>query len=143
MASETFCVLPWVHAATLTDGNVQLCCVAGRGSGVNLNEQTLSEYWNSEHVRDARRRMLAGRKVKACQRCYLTAPLQSIDLRLGNTCNMQCVMCQPRESSRWLPTARRLSELVEGRELKGVWDFKSPSMPVVSSGTATPPSGRT
>lgn len=164
MPDETFCVLPWLHAATLTDGSVQLCCVSGGGSGVNLNEQTLSDYWNSEYVKDARRRMLAGRKVKACQRCYreealgrrshrivenevwrercgdeaieqligktepdgtLEAPVQYVDLRLGNTCNMQCVMCQPRESSRWLPTARKLSELAEDPELKETWDFKA------------------
>jgi MoaA/NifB/PqqE/SkfB family radical SAM enzyme len=164
MADETFCVLPWVHAATLTDGSVQLCCVSGGGSGVNLNDQTLADYWNSDYVRDARRRMLAGKKVKACRRCYveealgrrshrvvenevwqarlgadaiheltaqtaadgsLLAPPQYLDLRLGNTCNMQCVMCQPRESSRWLPTARKLSQAFEGGELKDTWDFKS------------------
>src|SRR5262245_55182502 len=164
MADETFCVLPWIHAATLTDGSVQLCCVPGGGSGVNLNDQTLADYWNSTYVRDARRRMLSGRKVKACSRCYveealgrrshrvveneawqaklgaggideltgqtaadgtLDAPPQYLDLRLGNTCNMQCVMCQPRESSRWLPTARKLSQALEGEEVKDTWDFKS------------------
>jgi MoaA/NifB/PqqE/SkfB family radical SAM enzyme len=164
VASETFCVLPWVHAATLTDGSVKLCCVSGGGSGVNLNEATLADYWNSEYVRDARRRMLAGQKVKACQHCYwqeaegrtshrvvensvwrqqcgegaiseligrtaadgtLDAPLQYIDLRLGNTCNMQCVMCQPRESSRWLPLARRLRNLSEDRGLAAEWSFKA------------------
>ena len=75
MADDTFCVLPWVHAATLTDGSVQLCCVSGGGSGVNLNEQTLADYWNSDYVKDARRRMLAGRKVKACSRCYVQEAL--------------------------------------------------------------------
>lgn len=157
MSAKTFCVLPWVHAATLPDGNVQLCCVSGGDSGVNLNEQTLADYWNSEYVKDARRRMLAGQEVKACQHCYdeeaqgcrshrveenavwlkrcgeepmrqlvnktsadgtLDAALQYVDLRLGNTCNMQCVMCQPRESSRWLPAARRLSEICQDTELK-------------------------
>ena len=68
--TATFCVLPWVHAATLTDGSVRLCCVAGGGSGINLNEQTLADYWNSEYVKDARRRMLAGEQVKACEHCY-------------------------------------------------------------------------
>jgi len=164
MTSKTFCVLPWVHAATLTNGNVQLCCVSGGGSGVNLNEQTLADYWNSEYVKDARRRMLAGKEVKACQRCYreeahgykshrlvenevwrkrcgeeaiqqlisktaadgtLDAAVQYLDLRLGNTCNLQCIMCQPRESSRWLPAAQKLSELCQDRELKNVWKFKS------------------
>jgi hypothetical protein len=164
MTSKTFCVLPWVHAATLTDGSVQLCCVSGGGSGVNLNEDTLADYWNSEYVKNARRRMLAGKEVKACRRCYLQeahgykshrivenevwerrcgeeaiqqligktaadgtleAPVQYIDLRLGNTCNLECVMCQPRESSRWLPTARKLSELSQDRELKKTWKLKS------------------
>jgi MoaA/NifB/PqqE/SkfB family radical SAM enzyme len=162
--SRTFCVLPWLHAATLTDGSVQLCCVSGGGSGVNLNEQTLGDYWNSEYVKDARRRMLAGQEVKACQHCYeeercgykshrivenkvwqkrcgteaiqqllskttadgsLDAALQYVDLRLGNTCNMQCVMCQPRESSRWLPAARKLSASFQNQELKREWRFRS------------------
>ncbi len=164
MRSRTFCVLPWVHAATLPDGNVQLCCVSGGGSGINLNEQTLSDYWNSEYVKDARLRMLAGQQVKACQHCYqeeaqgyrshrivendvwlqrcgeepmqqlisstaedgsLDAPLQYVDLRLGNTCNMQCVMCQPRESSRWLPAARKLSEICQDAELKREFTVQS------------------
>jgi MoaA/NifB/PqqE/SkfB family radical SAM enzyme len=162
--ADTFCILPWVHAATRTDGHVQLCCVSGGGSGVNLNEQTLSDYWNSDYVKEARRRMLAGQPVQACRRCYveeslgrrshrlvendswrrqlgepairdlvdatasdgaLDAPIQYLDLRLGNTCNMQCVMCQPRESSRWLPTARRLSELVREPGLKEAWSDKA------------------
>jgi len=164
VTSKTFCVLPWLHAATLTDGSVQLCCVSAGGSGFNLNQQTLADYWNSEYVRDTRRRMLAGESVKACQRCYdeeahgykshrlveheawqarcgkdtirnlieqpgpdgsLAAGVQHIDLRLGNTCNMTCIMCQPRESSRWVPAARRLSTLVRDNQLKHEWRFKS------------------
>lgn len=164
VTSETFCVLPWVHAATLTDGSVQLCCVSGGGSGVNLNEQTLADYWNSEYVRNARSRMLAGQKVNVCRNCYqeeaygrrshrmvendawlrrlgeeaisklvdrtategtLDAPLRYVDLRLGNTCNMQCVMCQPRDSSRWLPLAKQLRDISQERELTAEWGFKA------------------
>ena len=68
--SRTFCILPWVHATTLTDGSVSLCCVAGAPSEVNLNEQTFSDYWNSDYVKDARRQMLAGEQLKICERCY-------------------------------------------------------------------------
>lgn len=157
MSSKTFCVLPWIHAATLPDGSVQLCCVAAGDSGVNLNEHTLADYWNSDYVKDVRRRMLAGHRVNACQHCYreeaqgfrsqrqgenevwqkwlghdslrqlvsrtapdgsLDATLQYVDLRLGNTCNMQCVMCQPRESSRWLPAAKKISEICNNPVLK-------------------------
>jgi hypothetical protein len=164
VVSDTFCVLPWIHAATLTDGTVQLCCVSAGGSGVDLNESGLDEYWNCEYVRAARRRMLEGKSVVACERCYhdeahgrrsqrmiendvwshrcggeaisdligttdadgtIDAPVQYIDLRLGNTCNMQCVMCQPRESSRWLPLARRLSELSQDRQQRREWHDKA------------------
>jgi len=164
MTSKTFCVLPWVHAAALTDGNVHLCCVSSGGSGVNLNEHTLADYWSSQFVKDVRRRMLAGKRVTACQHCYreeehgykshrlvenevwqkkcgeevlqqligktaadgtLDAAVQYLDLRLGNTCNLQCIMCQPQESSRWLPTARQISDLCRDQELKNDWTFKS------------------
>ena len=164
MITKTFCVLPWLHAATRTNGDVQLCCVADATSGINLNEQTLSDYWTSEYVKDVRRRMLAGESVKACEYCYqkeaygykshrlveneawqercgaaeiqrligktggdgaLDEPLQYIDLRLGNTCNMECVMCQPNESSRWSLAARKLSELAQAEELKNEWRARS------------------
>lgn len=164
MISKTFCVLPWLHAATLPDGSVQLCCVSSGSSGVNLNEHTLADYWNSEYVKNARRRMRTGQEVAACQHCYreeahgykshrlvvnevwkrrcgeeavrqlikgttsdgdLDAPLQYVDLRLGNTCNMQCIMCQPRESSRWLPAAKRLSEMCQDAELKREFALQS------------------
>ena len=162
--SRTFCVLPWLHAATVTDGSVQLCCVSGGHSGVNLNEQTIGDYWNSEYVKAARRRMLAGEELAECQRCYheerhgykshrivenenwqerhgeegiqdlisktradgtLDSHLQYLDLRLGNTCNMLCIMCQPHESSRWVLPAHELAASSENTELKREWKFRS------------------
>src|SRR5690606_6147424 len=135
---------PFVHAATLTDGRTPLCCVAQSSSGVNLNQDTLGEYWNSNYVRSIRRKMLSGKKVADCSRCYeeeesgcrshriienkaweekmgasalesllsgvedegdASSTLLSVDLRLGNTCNLQCIMCQPKESSKWKGSA--------------------------------------
>jgi MoaA/NifB/PqqE/SkfB family radical SAM enzyme len=161
---ETFCILPWVHTATLTDGSVQLCCVAGNKSSINLNDSTLEDYWNSNFVKQTRLKMLNGQEVDACRRCYQeesngyrshrqvendiwnkklgsesyqnliksTAPdgnvengPMSIDLRLGNTCNLQCIMCQPRDSSRWLANARRLSSTLQDRDLVNEWTYKS------------------
>ena len=161
-SSETFCILPWVNATTVTDGSVSLCCVARDASEIDLNKQTLTDYWNSDYVKTARRHMLAGERVKSCERCYteeahgykslrlveneawkkrcdvsaiqeligktapdgaLDAPLQYIDLRLGNTCNMQCIMCRPRESSRWAQVAQKMNELSAEEHAPTEWHF--------------------
>ena len=162
MTTKTFCVLPWVHAATRTNGKVGLCCVAAGDSKIDLNQQTLGDYWNSDYLKNTRLKMLAGENVNACKRCYveeshgynshrmvenlnwkrrlgdsgiqklihqtevdgtLNESWQYIDLRLGNTCNLQCVMCQPLESSQWRPLSRQLSEDTNDQTLKHRWRY--------------------
>lgn len=161
--SKTWCVLPWIHTATLTDGSVNLCCVAQTESKLNLNHSTLGDHWNSEYMKEVRQQMLAGEAVSACKHCYeeeangyrshrvtengawqdklgkekiseivsqtesdgfLKASPIAIDLRLGNTCNLQCIMCQPRESSKWVSGANKLISHIEQETLKGEWEYK-------------------
>jgi len=158
--SETFCVLPWTHMATWTDGSALLCCVAKNSYQHNLNDQTVSEIWNSDHWKDARKKMLAGQKVMACEHCYkeeaagirshrinenvlwtrelgedridelvsatqedgtLDEDLVTLDFRLGNTCNLQCVMCRPQDSSMWLNPGKKLFDVLES---DAKWDWK-------------------
>jgi MoaA/NifB/PqqE/SkfB family radical SAM enzyme len=47
----------------------------------------------------------------------------TLDLRLGNTCNLQCLMCRPRDSSKWLKDARILSETLQ-TDAKWDWKYK-------------------
>jgi pyruvate-formate lyase-activating enzyme len=161
--SSTWCVLPWIHAASLTDGSTQLCCVAEGASGINLNQKTMQDYWNSSYVKNVRMDMLAGKKIPACRRCYeeesngyrshrliennawqeklgfdylnelvqkttengfLSSEVLSVDLRLGNTCNLQCIICQPRESSKWVNGADKLLDQITNTELKSEWEYK-------------------
>lgn len=160
--SKTWCVLPWTHAASLTDGSTLLCCVAEGASPINLNKETIQDYWNSEYIQNVRKNMLEGKKVSACRRCYeeeannyrshrlienkawhdklgfefidnlvektvdgtVEAGIVSLDLRLGNTCNLQCIMCQPRESSKWVSLAEKVSANLQDSELKSEWNFK-------------------
>jgi len=51
------------------------------------------------------------------------APM-TIDFRLGNTCNLQCVMCQPSDSSKWVKPAKKLAETITS-EIKWDWKYKS------------------
>lgn len=146
--------------ATWTDGSALLCCVAKNSEQYNLNDQTVKEIWNSEHWKDARKKMLAGEKVSACDHCYkeeaagirshrinenvlwtrelgkekidslieatqedgtLDEDLVTLDLRLGNTCNLQCVMCRPQDSSMWLKPGKKLVDILA---TDAKWDWK-------------------
>ena len=146
--------------ATWTDGSALLCCVAKNSEKYNLNDHTVKEIWNSEHWKDARKKMLAGEKVSACDHCYkeeaagirshrinenvlwtrelgkekidslieatqedgtLDEDLVTLDLRLGNTSNLQCVMCRPQDSSMWLKPGKKLVDILA---TDAKWDWK-------------------
>ena len=41
-----------------------------------------------------------------------------LDLRLGHTCNLKCVMCSPHDSSKWVADHKKIFPLFEHKELK-------------------------
>lgn len=162
-----FCIQPFIHLASWNDGSVPLCCVANPEYGLNLNNQTPLEVWNSDQFKRARLQFLSGEKPKQCASCWKeeAAGIKShriiengmwqeklgkefledliskthedgtvdyrpitLDLRLGNTCNLQCVMCRPRDSSRWLSDAKKLSVLLTEPEAKNDWTYKASSI---------------
>jgi pyruvate-formate lyase-activating enzyme len=50
-----------------------------------------------------------------------------LDLRLGHTCNLKCVMCSPHDSSRWVEDHKKIYPLFQAKELKDQmsWDQDS------------------
>lgn len=70
-ASETFCVLPWMHLYIGTDSNVLPCCMGDKdyplGSIIN---NTIADIANSDSARQLRLNMLNGVKSKECSQCY-------------------------------------------------------------------------
>ena len=71
MKNQTFCILPWVHLATYTDGTGLLCCIAKPGGEkTNLNTQTVDEVRNSDYFKDARLALQEGKQFHACTACY-------------------------------------------------------------------------
>lgn len=52
--------------------------------------------------------------------------LQYLDLRLGNTCNLKCVMCSPHDSSQWVQDHKKIFPLFESKLIQGQfsWDKK-------------------
>ena len=52
--------------------------------------------------------------------------LEYLDLRLGHTCNLKCVMCSPHDSSHWIPDHKKLFPIVQSPLIKKqmTWDQK-------------------
>jgi len=52
--------------------------------------------------------------------------LQYLDLRLGHTCNIKCVMCSPHDSSKWVGDWKKLIPVLQDPEVKNqmTWDKK-------------------
>lgn len=120
---ETFCVYPWINLHTNTDGRCKLCCHVYGEDYIKVDNQDavlgktpFDEIWNGDYMSDVREKMLSGRTVKECQRCYdhedkglessrqwanKMFPIQNaevfdpthLELRLGNHCNLKCNSC--------------------------------------------------
>jgi len=121
--SKTFCVYPWINLHTNTDGRCKLCChvytedyIQVSGKDAVLGKDSFDEIWNGEYMTEVRERMLSGKPIKECSRCYeheqkgiesswqwanKEYPIESteifdpthLELRLGNHCNLKCNSC--------------------------------------------------
>ena len=78
---STLCMAPWTHTYLSPQTERRLCC-ASRESAQNFQQYidtsagtgkyipvTLDEHWNSDHMRDVRRRMMAGETLPECEVC--------------------------------------------------------------------------
>lgn len=77
-----FCTAPWTHTYVSPQGERRLCCASreessfqkqyidvGLGNDSEFNPKTLETHWNSEYMKDIRKRMLAGEKLPQCEVC--------------------------------------------------------------------------
>ncbi len=132
--SETFCNLPWNQLYVSTSGNHRICCNnldnITKDDGYlhyNMTRDKITDSWNSEYMKDMRRKLMRGEKHKNCERCYLQEDLGHISMRdtngmkelientkadgtyetppwhlelhFGNLCNLACKMCSQNYST--------------------------------------------
>ena len=119
---DTYCVYPFINVHTNTDGRCKLCChvygedyVQVDGKDAILGKTKWGNIWNGDYMTDVRTKLLSGKPVKECGRCYdheakglessrqwanktyRTPILHSnpthLELRLGNKCNLKCNSC--------------------------------------------------
>ncbi len=75
---KNFCVLPFVHLATTTEGNCRLCCKVSKfdtinkpdGTPYNVNVDSVDEIWNSAHYNEIRNIILRDEKLLECATCW-------------------------------------------------------------------------
>jgi len=81
MKSDSFCMAPWVHTYLSPQTERRMCCASREpaqsfkqyidtdaGTGT-YNPQTLEEWWNGEHMRSVRVRMIRGETLPECEVC--------------------------------------------------------------------------
>lgn len=78
---DTLCLAPWVHTYLSPQTERRMCCASrepaqsfeqyidtSSGTGT-YNPVSLADHWNSDHMRDVRRRMMAGETLPECDVC--------------------------------------------------------------------------
>jgi radical SAM protein with 4Fe4S-binding SPASM domain len=122
---DTVCPLPWMHLEITHKGFIRPCCVF-QGNIGNINDQLLTQIFDSHTINSLRDDFLKGKKPQGCQTCwdnesqgltsnrkyhvsllkkdllvnFLSDPsITSLDLKPGNTCNFKCRICGPDSSS--------------------------------------------
>ncbi len=176
MKSNNFCILPFIHLSTRTNGAMQLCCHANSGSAkdyrsmghnrkntgefVYVDKDRPSEYWNTEYYKNIRKKFMQGKAPIECRACFKeeasgyrskrqwendewsekisfenvlarvepdgTAPfdIKYVDMKLGNKCDLACLMCNPGDSSKWIPDYNKLMKSDLDQETKNTLNWK-------------------
>ena len=123
-----FCLLPFTHFSTRTNGDITPCC-RYMGKIGNIKEQSLEEIWNGEYMRELRRQFLADQRPGGCWQCWeledsggismrqsmlfnrdyqferseeQSFKVPVIELKMSNLCNLRCRTCKPDLSTTWL-----------------------------------------
>lgn len=123
---------------------------------LNFGTHSVEDIWNSQYMRDVRKQMLNGERPKACDVCWkledsgiqssrqsafgelkdwampkeyqsINPPLpQSLELRLGNFCNLRCNSCWALSSDRVAEERRRIQLNDDDMPLwlRKEWDYE-------------------
>ena len=131
--SKTYCSKLWDYQYIHMSGSFRFCCATNdnilhpKGHRYNINDISLENVWNSEHVRNTRLKMIAGEEIPECTKCVeqesrgyasmrstndketnfsntdkdgrISTMPNSMELHYGNVCNLKCRMCSQNYSN--------------------------------------------
>lgn len=76
---DTFCILPWIHTSTTTNGEFRLCC---RSSKVwNIQNIGIKDLWNHSKYQTIRNNLVSGVKDNHCDACWKMEEKGIVSLR--------------------------------------------------------------
>jgi len=113
---KNFCILPFIHLATNTNGTARLCCkssthlpiVDASGKPYTVDKHSLDEIFNSEYMNTVRKRILDDEKLDECAVCF-----REEDMYYDNQEN-KYPSKRRRENQKWLrKTDTKLSDTFE------------------------------
>ena len=129
MNKNTFCILPFIHLYSNSEGIVSPCCISKKfSSKKTLKNSNIEDVYNTEQFKNLRKELISGVKSNACNRCwelesrglesyrnhwnsqfdfkyemeddgYVKPDFKYIDIRFSNICNLKCIMCMHDYSS--------------------------------------------
>lgn len=94
-------------------------CYKEEESGITSHRIAENIKWNNEFGEDYIKQLVDNTHEDGT----IDNDLITLDLRLGNACNLQCVMCRPTDSSKWVKDAKFLSENLK-TQAKWDWRYK-------------------
>jgi MoaA/NifB/PqqE/SkfB family radical SAM enzyme len=135
-ALRSTCYAPHTSLYFSMNGDVRVCCHNWSHPAGNISRQTIAEIWNGEAVKAVRRSLEAGSFGAGCGYCewqiatgsfvnlspskwdQLPVPSKDPDwplqmeFSIGNTCNLECIMCDGKASSSIRAHREKLPPLV-------------------------------
>ena len=126
--SKVFCDKPFNHNYIHPNGKMRLCCTTIQDLPTDNNynlfdagKHGIDDYWNSNRMKEIRRKMIAGEKIRDCEKCYrqeeqgvqslrstynmesyikdtaidgtFSKKANTMQIQMGNICNLKCKMC--------------------------------------------------
>lgn len=139
---EKYCIYTNNFTFVDNDGYVALCCknLKNKLTQYHIKDYKLSEIWNSPEMHSVRQEIASGGEPMGCFKCYdperegvrsfrqkalglinkgvpfEDEKIHALDLRLGNVCNLRCVMCFAGNSNKILKDHKNMADHFNWKE---------------------------
>jgi len=78
---DTFCIAPFTHLSTKTDGSIKACCRSLPALS-NIKKESLLQAWNNEEMKQLRTDLINGVRNEKCNACWKLEDVGAQSLRM-------------------------------------------------------------